>query len=265
MSLLFMGSLLCGLVAGIIAGMFGVGGGIIVVPVLLFLFYVDGINPVISMQLAVGTSLATIVITNLSATWNHHQRGAVQWRAARHYMPGCLLGAWIGSQLAAAISGKVLVMLFALFEIYVGFKMFRSRTTDATPIKPVSATVTPFIGLGIGTLSSLFGIGGGTLSVPALTLLSGLPMQQAVGTSSAIGVPLALAGTLGFIQAGWQVTSLPPGSIGFLVPTAFLGIVAGSLLTTPLGVRLAHATDPVRLKKGFGLFLFLVGIKLLWR
>ncbi|MBF0212033.1 MAG: sulfite exporter TauE/SafE family protein [Magnetococcales bacterium] len=264
-SFLLTGSLVCGLAAGVIAGMFGVGGGILIVPSLLFLFYLDGINPVISMQLAVGTSLATIVITNLSATWGHHRRNAVHWSAARQYIPGCLLGAWIGSQLAAAISGKLLILMFGLFEIFVGFKMIQTRNPKESSAKLLPEKTYPFVGVAIGTLSSLFGIGGGTLSVPALTLLSGLPMQQAVGTSSAIGIPLALAGSLGFIQAGWHETALPPGSVGFLVPVAFAGIVAGTLITTPIGVRLAHSLDPARLRKGFGFFLLLVGIKLLWR
>ncbi|MBF0191264.1 MAG: sulfite exporter TauE/SafE family protein [Magnetococcales bacterium] len=265
MSFLFLGSLLCGLVAGVIAGLFGVGGGILIVPVLLFLFYLDGINPVISMQLAVGTSLATIVVTNLSSTWGHHRRGAVEWRLVRQYTPGCLLGAWLGSQLAAAMSGKTLIVLFGLFEILVGLKMIRSRSGGEAGVVVVPEWASPWIGVGIGGLSSLFGIGGGTLSVPALTLLSGLTMQRAVGSSSAIGVPLALAGSVGFIQAGWYDQTLPEGSMGFVVPVAFLGIVAGTLVTTPIGVRLAHTLDPARLKKGFGLFLLMVGIKLLWR
>ncbi|MBF0340969.1 MAG: sulfite exporter TauE/SafE family protein [Magnetococcales bacterium] len=265
MSFLLIGSMLCGLASGVIAGMFGVGGGIIIVPVLLFLFFLDGINPVIAMQLAVGTSLATIVVTNMLSTWGHNARGAVRWSLARQYVPGTLLGAWLGSRLAAAMSGKSLIMLFGLFEIFVGWKMLRAREMNSAPVAHPWARFAPWVGVAIGSISSLFGIGGGTLSVPALTLLSGLPMQQAVGTSSAIGIPLALAGTLGFVQAGWNNPDLPSGAVGFLAPVAFLGIVVGSLFTTPLGVRLAHAMDPVRLKKGFGIFLIVVGAKLLWR
>ncbi|MBF0439250.1 MAG: sulfite exporter TauE/SafE family protein [Magnetococcales bacterium] len=265
MSFLFVGSLICGIFAGIIAGMFGVGGGILIVPVLLFLFYLDGINPVISMQLAVGTSLATIVITNISATYNHQVRGGVHWGLVGQYVPGVLLGAWFGSQLASAMSGKLLVMLFGAFEIMIGLKMIFSTQNSDSPVKPLSQNVNAFIAFGIGTLSSLFGIGGGTLSVPALTLLSGLSMQQAVGSASAIGVPLAVAGSLGFVQAGWNNADLPPEAVGFLVPTAFFGIICGTMLTTPLGVRLAHAVEPARLKKGFGFFLLAVGIKLIWR
>ncbi|MBF0164358.1 MAG: sulfite exporter TauE/SafE family protein [Magnetococcales bacterium] len=254
--------LLCGLAAGLIAGMFGVGGGIIVVPALLFLFHLDGVDPLIAMQLAVGTSLATIVITNISATWAHHQRDGVNWRLARLYISGTLIGAWIGSQLAAAMSGKLLIVLFGLFEIAVGIKMFRARP-QPSGARRLPDPLTPALGIVIGAISSLFGIGGGTLSVPSLTLLSGLPMRQAVGTSSAIGVPLALIGALGFAHAGWDNPALPDAALGFFHPLAFVGIVAGTLVTTRLGVRLAHALDPILLKKGFGLFLFVVGVKMI--
>ncbi|MEO5347666.1 MAG: sulfite exporter TauE/SafE family protein [Magnetococcus sp. YQC-9] len=262
LSPLLLASVLCGLAAGVIAGMFGVGGGIIVVPVLLFLFHLQGFDSLITMQLAVGTSLATIVITNISATWAHHQRGSVHWSLARYYLSGTLIGAWLGSQLAAAMNGNLLIALFGLFIIFVGMQMIRSRLPQPGA-RRIPDHLTPALGVGIGTVSSLFGIGGGTLSVPALTLLSGLPMQQSVGTSSAIGVSLALIGSIGFVYAGWHHPALPPGALGFLHPHAFLGIIFGTLFTTRLGVRLAHALDPGWLKKGFGIFLLIVGIKLL--
>lgn len=256
--------MLCGLAAGLIAGMFGVGGGIIVVPALLFLFHLDGVDPSVVMQLAVGTSLATIVITNISATWAHHQRDGVNWRLARLYLAGTLIGAWIGSQLAAVMSGKMLIVLFGLFEIAVGLKMVRARPQHSGAQR-IPDPVTPALGIVIGTISSLFGIGGGTLSVPSLTLLSGLPMRQAVGTSSAIGMPLALIGAIGFVHAGWHHPALPEGTLGFFHPLAFVGIVTGTLFTTRLGVRLAHVLDPILLKKGFGIFLVVVGVKLALR
>ena len=264
-STLLLGSLVTGLFAGVIAGLFGVGGGIIIVPALLFLFLLDGINPVFSMQLAVGTSLATIVFTNISAAWNHHLRQSVHWPLVQQYAPGTLLGALIGAQVAAAMDGNTLRALFGLFEVAVGVKM----VTASAPAKPLISAASPLLntllGVGIGGLSTLFGIGGGTLSVPALTLISGLPIRQAVGSSSAIGVALATAGAVGFIQVGWDNAALPPGSVGFVVPAAFFGIVIGTLTTTPVGVHLAHVIDPARLKKGFGLFLIGVGIKLLWQ
>lgn len=264
MSFLLLGSLACGVFAGVIAGLFGVGGGILIVPVLLFLFHLDGINPAISMQLAVGTSLATIVITNISATWHHHQRKGVHWKIVQDYIPGILLGAWLGSQLASGISGKILIQMFGGFEILVGLKMIHASHGHASPPLRWSEKLNPWIALAIGTISSMFGIGGGTLTVPALTLITGLSMPQAVGSASAIGLALALAGSLGHVQAGWHNPDLPTEALGFLMPSAFLGIIAGTLLTTPLGVRLAHTVDPVRLKRGFGLFLALVGLKLIW-
>ncbi|MBF0418320.1 MAG: sulfite exporter TauE/SafE family protein [Magnetococcales bacterium] len=260
----FFAFILSGLGAGLIAGMFGVGGGIIVVPVLLFLFHLEAIDPLITMQLAVGTSLATIVITNIAATWAHHQRDGVNWRLARLYLSGTIVGAMIGSQLAASISGARLVMLFGLFEIVVGIQMVRAKPPQPGAHRLPDAA-TPALGVVIGTISALFGIGGGTLSVPSLTLLSGLPMRQAVGTSSAIGTPLALIGAIGFVHAGWHHPALPADTFGFFHPLAFLGIVIGSLVTSHLGVRLAHALDQTLLKKGFGIFLLLLGIKLIWR
>ncbi|MEO5332506.1 MAG: sulfite exporter TauE/SafE family protein [Magnetococcus sp. YQC-5] len=264
MSFLLLGSLACGLFAGVIAGLFGVGGGILIVPVLLFLFHLDGINPAISMQLAVGTSLATIVITNISATWNHHLRNGVHWTSVQQYIPGILLGAWLGSQLAALISGKILIQMFGGFEILVGMKMIHASHAQTSQPLNCSEKLNPFIALAVGTISSMFGIGGGTLTVPALTLITGLPMPQAVGSASAIGLALALAGSLGHVQAGWHHPDLPTNALGFLLPSAFLGIIAGTLSTTPLGVRLAHSLNPVRLKRGFGVFLALVGLKLIW-
>ncbi len=262
--LLFTGSIFTGLGAGVIAGLFGVGGGIIIVPALLFLFLMDGINPVFAMQLAVGTSLATIIITNISATWNHHLRQSVHWGLVGQYTPGILLGALIGAQMATRMDGNTLRELFGLFEILVGLKMLGNTKKFNDDRYETSGSINALLGIGIGGLSTLFGIGGGTLSVPALTLISGLTMRQAVGTSSAIGVALAVAGTGGFVQAGWNNAALPSGSMGYVVPTAFFGIILGTLITTPFGVQLAHLIEPGQLKKGFGIFLIGIGIKLIW-
>ncbi|MEO5339213.1 MAG: sulfite exporter TauE/SafE family protein [Magnetococcus sp. MYC-9] len=272
LSLQFAGFLTTGLVAGVIAGLFGVGGGIVIVPALLFLFHLDGINPVISMQLAVGTSLATIIFTNLSATWSHHRRASVHWPTVHHYTPGVLLGAWLGAQLAAILEADTLRILFGLFELAIGLHLM--RTPRQAPSPPTGQPGTPpltlwqtfrtaAVALLIGTLSTLFGIGGGTMLVPAFTLLSGLTIHQAIGTSSAIGAILALTGTTGMIQSGWDNTALPPDTLGFVVPMAALGVIIGTLTTTPIGVKLAHNTAPHLLRKGFGGLLLLVGIKLL--
>ncbi|MBF0462437.1 MAG: sulfite exporter TauE/SafE family protein [Magnetococcales bacterium] len=272
-SLQFLGYLVTGLAAGVLAGLFGIGGGLVIVPALLFLFHLDGINPVISMQLAAGTSLATIIFTSLSATWNHHQRHSVYWPLVYRYAPGMVLGVWLGAQLAALLASDFLQVLFGLFEIAIGLRMMRgdapARTaSDDAAEKPVPAPQRPFVVTGValltGTLSALFGIGGGTLLVPALTLISKLTIHQAIGTSSAIGTVLALVGTSGMIQSGWDNSALPPDTLGFVVPLAGLGVVIGTLITAPIGVKLAHGTDPNLLKKGFGGLLLLVGIRLLW-
>ncbi|MBF0370673.1 MAG: sulfite exporter TauE/SafE family protein [Magnetococcales bacterium] len=265
MSLLFLASLMTGLAAGVIAGLLGVGGGILIVPALLFLFFIDGMNSVISMQLAVGTSLATIVVTNLSATWNHHLRNSVDWEMVPQYAPGILMGAWFGAQTASGMNGETLRLAFGVFEIVVGLAMILQSAPGKTDAQnEIHPFLHPFLGFGIGFLSSLFGIGGGTLSVPTLNLLTGLTIHRAVGTSSALGIILALAGATGYIHAGWNHSALPPHAVGFVVPAAFLGIVVGTLLTTPLGVRLAHTFSPGQLKKGFGYFLLVVGLKLVW-
>lgn len=263
-SLQFIGYVSTGLVAGTVAGLFGVGGGIVIVPALLFLFHMDGINPVISMQLAVGTSLSTIIFTNLSATWSHQRRGAVHWSMVRRYTPGVLLGAWLGAQLAGMVDGNILRMLFGLFEISIGLRMMWTGPNMPNPTSE-QPTANPLIAIGIGTLSTLFGVGGGTMLVPALTLLSGLTIYQAIGTASGIGAMLAMAGTTGMIRAGWANNALPPDTLGFVVPLAALGVVIGTLTTVPIGVMLAHSMESRLLKKAFGVLLLLVGIKFLWR
>ncbi|MBF0401786.1 MAG: sulfite exporter TauE/SafE family protein [Magnetococcales bacterium] len=260
----FVGYLATGLVAGTIAGLFGIGGGIVIVPALLFAFHLDGINPVISMQLAVGTSLSTIIFTNLFAAWNHQRRGAIHWEMVRRYTPWVLLGAWLGTKLATIVDGETLRTLFGLFEISLGIRMLRTPPDNATLLTK-EPTANPFVAMGIGTLSTLFGVGGGTMLVPALTLLSGLTIYQAIGSASAIGAMLAMAGTTGMIHAGWGNNALPPGTLGFVVPLAALGVIIGTLTTVPVGVRLAHKTESNLLRRGFGVLLLLVGIKFLWR
>lgn len=275
-SLQTVGYLATGLTAGIIAGMFGIGGGILIVPALLFLFYLDGINPVIAMQLAVSTSLATIIFTNLSATWSHHQRHSVHWPLVRQYMPGVFLGAWLGAQIAAHLQGELLRSLFGLFEIAVGLLMIlgASPTDEESSAITASAgegaiagtpTLHGFLAIAIGLLSTLFGIGGGTMLVPAITLIAKLPIRHAIGSASAIGAFLAAMGTTGLIHAGWENSALPDNTVGFVVPLAAISIVAGTLTTTPIGVKLAHTIAPRLLKKGFGCLLLLVGVKLLCR
>lgn len=264
-TLLLAGSLVTGLGAGVIAGMLGVGGGLVIVPVLLYLFHLDGIHPGISMQLAVGTSLATIVVTNLTATWGHHRHRSVRWTLVRIYTPGILLGAWFGSHLAVWLKGEDLRLLFGIFEILMGLRMALPSPPRVPPKeREVPSLLSAVLAMSVGGLSSMFGIGGGTLSVPLFTMLHRVPIREAVGASSAIGIVIALAGVSGFIHAGWSTPGLPPDSIGFILPSAFAGIAVGTLFTTHLGVRLAHTMPPEKLRRLFGFFLVVVGVKLMW-
>ncbi|MBF0447564.1 MAG: sulfite exporter TauE/SafE family protein [Magnetococcales bacterium] len=262
---LFFYAIATGLCAGIVAGLFGVGGGIIIVPALLFLFHLMDFPSPMVMQMAVGTSLATIIFTNTVATWNQHRRQSVNWSAVAQYTPGILMGAWLGAWLAIRLDGGLLQMVFGLFEIGIGLRMISSRKTAETPqqARTVHPLVTPWVGVLIGAISALFGIGGGTLSVPALTLISRLPIHLAVGSSSAIGIFLAISGAFGFLQGGWSQINLPAGSWGYIIPEAFFGIVTGTLITTSIGVKLAHSLSPILLKKSFGFFLLVVGVRLM--
>jgi hypothetical protein len=257
------GALAIGLVAGVTAGLFGVGGGIVIVPALLWLFHGQEVNPAIIMPMAVGTSLTTILVTNLSATWNHHRRNAVHWGMVWCYVPGICLGALAGAFLANRLPGSVSRLWFGIFEVVIGGRMILSLAGGPPRDRHWSWLAHFLLGWLIGGISALFGIGGGTMTVPALTMLDNVPIRTAVGTASAIGWFIAGFGAMGFLLTGWEHPLLPWGAVGFIHWPVFAGIIIGTLLTTPLGVRLAHAVAQDRLKQGFGWFLVVVGIQLI--
>ncbi|HHC72773.1 MAG TPA: sulfite exporter TauE/SafE family protein [Thiotrichales bacterium] len=250
--------LAAGAVAGVLAGLLGVGGGLVIVPALAWLFSRQGVAAEVIMPLALGSSLATIVVTSISSTLAHHRRGAVRWALVALLAPGLLVGTWGGAQLADLLGSGVLKRIFALFEIAVAVKMVSGwgpRPADRRPGRPAAIGG----GLTIGVVSALVGIGGGTLTVPFLSWY-GVPMANAVATSAACGLPIALAGATGYLFAGLDAASLPPAATGFLYWPAILGIVSASALTAPLGARIAHAIDPRRLRLAFAGFLFLIGV-----
>lgn len=257
-----------GLPAGILAGMLGVGGGIILVPALFFVFQQQDLSPDIAMPLAVGTSLATIVVTNTAATLNHNRRDAVLWRWVGKMLPGIMAGAWLGAFSATALQGEQLRMLFGLFEISVAIHLFYHHRKpehgnfSRKKSSPSSKWLPSFAGVLIGWISALFGIGGGTLTVPMLTLGFGLPIHAAIGTASAIGIAIALFGASGFVVTGLGAPSLPDNTVGWIALPALFGIVSGTLLTTPIGVQWAHRLPTERLKKIFALMLLLLGVKI---
>ncbi|MFQ5535227.1 MAG: sulfite exporter TauE/SafE family protein [Sphingomonadales bacterium] len=254
--------MLTGALTGVVAGMLGVGGGIVIVPVLYHILPWFGIDDAVRMHLAVGTSLAIIIPTSIVSATAHFRRGAVDFALLRSWGPAVTLGVIIGALLAAPLGGQTLTMIFAAIALVVAANMFLARNgfhlADALPGR---ATTVLVAGL-VGGVSTLMGIGGGTLSVPILTLFN-YPIRKAVGTAAALGIVISIPGAAGFIVAGWDVPGLPPASIGYVNLIAAALIVPTTALSTPLGARLAHTIDAALLHRVFALFLALTSIRMI--
>lgn len=253
--------LVLGACAGVLAGLFGVGGGMIIVPVLVFSFTAQGFDPGILTHLAVGTSLATIIFTSLNSVREHHRKGAVRWPVFVWMAIGILIGAGLGSMTAAAIQGPMLQRIIGVFAILVAIQMGLELKPKASREVPGKPGLTLAGGV-IGWASAIFGIGGGSLTVPFLTWRS-VPIQQAVATSAACGLPIAAASALSFMALGWHNPGLPPYSLGFIYLPALVGIAATSMLFARFGARLAHRLSPHLLKRLFALLLLSVGLNFL--
>jgi uncharacterized protein len=250
-----------GAFAGVLAGLLGIGGGLVIVPLLTFVFTAQQLPDAYILHLALGTSLASIIFTSVSSFRAHHARGAVNWRVVKMISVGILTGTFLGTWVAAQLSSPFLRVFFVCFLYYVAVQMLLN-------IRPTPSRTLPggggMFGVGnvIGGVSSLVGIGGGSLSVPFLTWCN-VPMHHAVGTSAAIGFPIAIAGAAGYILNGLTVSALPPESLGFVHLPALAGISLASIFTAPLGVRLAHSLPVARLKKIFAVFLMVMGTRML--
>jgi uncharacterized membrane protein YfcA len=263
MSLLLLGSYLAlGALAGTLAGLFGIGGGLIIVPALVAAFAVQGVAESVSMHLAVGTSLATIVITGSSSAWGHFKRGSIRNDWFMMLLPGLLLGAVSGVFIAGSLSGGALGSLFGIFLLLVAGRMILVKGGVPGRLAP-SRLVMTIAGAVIGAISALFGIGGGALSVPWL-VRCGATMPQAVGTSAACGLPIALFGAATFIITGWGEPELPPGAVGFVMWPAFLAVVVTSVPFARVGVRLAHYLPARQLRLAFAGLLVVVGLRFLF-
>lgn len=250
------GFLFTGVLSGLLAGLFGVGGGVIVVPALILLFGHLGFGGDWIPHLAVGTSLAAIVGTGAASALSHHRRGGVRWDLTLALAPGIVLGAGVGALLAGALPKLWLIRIFASFLAFVGIQMVlppRGYAQRSLPGRPGLIAA----GAGIGGLSALVGIGGGSLTVPFLAG-HGLPLRQAVGTSAACGLPIALAGALGFVLVGWGREGLPDWSSGFVYWPGVLLILVASMPSAPWGARLAHALPVPVLRRAFGVLLIVM-------
>lgn len=251
-----------GCAAGIIAGLLGVGGGIVVVPALYFLFTAQGLPHAHIMQMALGTSLATIVFTSVASFRAHDKRGAVRWDIFKSITPGILVGSFVGAWVAAQLSTRFLKGFFVVFLYYVSIQMLLNIKPKATRQMPGTAGMFGAGGL-VGLISNLVGIGGGTITVPFMTWCN-IPIHVAVGTASAIGFPIAIAGVIGYVANGVGKADLPGLSIGYIYLPALIGIVATSMLTAKYGAKLAHALPVGTLKKVFALFLLAMATRMLW-
>ena len=253
--------LITGAIAGVLAGLLGVGGGIVIVPALLWSFNHLNIATDHAMQIAVGTSLATIVITSLSSIIAHQKHRAILWKVVRYLTPGLLAGAVFGAIIADYLPTHTLQIVFAIFVLLLGLRMILAGKTSPQRRLP-GRTGMKAMGFIIGSLSAVVGIGGGSLTVPFLAHCN-IKMHLAVATSSACGFPIAIAGSIGFAIAGLNESDLPAWSSGYIYWPAFFGIAVASALFAPLGARLAHSLPVTTLKHLFGVLLLLMGIKML--
>ncbi|MGL4605689.1 MAG: sulfite exporter TauE/SafE family protein [Iodobacter sp.] len=251
-----------GIVAGFLAGLLGVGGGLVIVPALLYVFVMLGLPPEHHQHLALGTSMATIVFTGIASLRAHHARGAVRWAVVKTITPGILLGTFAGAQIAAFVPAQGLKWFFVAFAYLVAAQMlldFKPKPSRALPGKGY----TRLVGAGIGLVSSWVGIGGGSLSVPFMTLCN-VPVKEAIGTSAAIGLPIALAGAFGYMVSGYWVSGLPQGTLGFVYLPALAGIVLASFPMARVGAAAAHRLPVPVLKKCFAALLIILASKMLW-
>jgi uncharacterized membrane protein YfcA len=261
--LLLAGLLATGVLAGLLAGLLGVGGGIVIVPVLFWVLTYLRLPGEISSHLAVATSLAVIIPTSISSIRAHLGRGNVDRRLLTMWGPAIFAGALLGGIMSRYIPGVGLRAVFGVVGLLVAVNMALPRHIVVSAALPVSSVANNLVAAVIGLVSSLMGIGGGTLSVPTLTAFS-LPVHRAVGTASALGLLIAVPGVAGFIWSGWGIDGLPPFSFGYVSVIAVLIIAPMSFMFAPVGARLAHALNPRHLKLAFALFLGATALRMLF-
>ena len=253
--------LLTGAAAGLSAGLLGIGGGLIIVPILYFVFSQQPVPSEHVMHMALATSLATIIVTSVSSARAHHKRGAVLWPIVFSLSPGIVIGAWLGAMLASALASDILRPVFGVFELLVALHLL----VNVTP--PAHSTSMPTTrsfagGTVIGGISSIVGIGGGTLTVPFL-LWHNVSIRNAVASSAACGFPIAVAGAAAYVVSGWHIDGLPDWTLGYVSLPAFAAIVLTSIVTAPLGAALAHRLPERTLRLVFAAFLLVLALKML--
>lgn len=254
--------LLMGLFVGFFAGLLGIGGGLILVTLMVYLFTVQGFPADRLLHLALGTSITSIVFTSISSLRAHHKHGAVRWDILRVAAPGLIAGTLLGTVVADQLKSKYLAIFFVIFVYYSAAQMFadvKPKPTRRLPGRP-GMTLTAMV---VGMVSSLVGVGGGVMTIPLMSLYN-VPMRHAIGTSAALGLPIAIAGTVGFIVTGLGKDHLPALSVGYIYLPALAGIVIGTFVTVPWGAKMAQTMPVTRLRKIFAVILFVLATRMLF-
>ena len=259
----YLAYLTLGALTGFLAGLFGVGGGLVLVPVLLMLFDAQHFAAEHTLHLALGTSMATIIFTSLSSLRKHNQHGAVNWQVVRRITPGILFGTALGALLASSIPARGLGIFFTLFVYFVAAQILLGKNPHPSRQLPGAAGMT-LAGTFTGWISSLVSIGGGALIVPFL-IWCNVPLHHAIGTASAIGFPIAIGGTLGYIAVGAHIETLPELHLGYVYLPALFWVSLASVLTAPLGAKTVHRIQMELLRKLFAVLLIVLATKLLWK
>jgi uncharacterized membrane protein YfcA len=260
---LLLALLLLGAAVGFTAGLLGVGGGMLLVPFLTYLFTYLAFPAQHIVHMAIATSLSTILFTSVSSVLAHHKRGAVLWPVVRLLAPGIIIGSLIGAQVAGRMSTTTLALFFAIFVGFSATQMLLDKKPKPSRQLPRSWGMLG-TGAGIGTLSSLVGAGGGFISVPFMTWCN-ISIHHAVATSAALGFPLALAGAVGYIVAGLSLTAMPAGTLGYINLPALFCIVITSVLFAPLGAHTAHALPVKKLKRVFAMLLYVLAAYMFYK
>tara|TARA_Y100000996_G_scaffold378466_1_gene331151 strand:+ start:465 stop:1271 length:807 start_codon:yes stop_codon:yes gene_type:complete len=256
--------LLLGAFTGLLAGMFGIGGGSILVPSLIFIFYGMGFESSIVVLMAIGTSLASIFFSAISSALSHHNKKSVEWSLVTPLSMGMILGAIVGAGYAATLSNENLRWIITIFLIVIGIEMMAGLTQNLAKknkeIISMSRPIVPIHGTWIGFLSAIIGIGGGSFTTP-LMVAGGYNIRKGIGTAAACGIPIAAAGAIGYMYYGQNTdVNLPAGAVGYVFLPAVISISLASIFTAKLGANISHSISEKALKISFGLFLIVVGI-----
>jgi uncharacterized membrane protein YfcA len=255
--------LFAGVLGGIMAGLLGVGGGIVIVPVLYHFLTTMGVDESLRMQVAVATSLTTIIATAISSTRSHYKKGSVDTALLKHWGPAIIVGVILGTAIGGLADGRVLTIVFAVVALIVAGNMILVKDRETSETRNPPKSVWAVLGVIAGSLSAMMGIGGGTICVPVLNFL-GYDIRRAVGTSAAIGLIIALPGTIGYAMSGIGVDGRPPFSIGYVNVLAAALLIPMTVLCAPIGARIAHTIPRRALRMCFGLFLAITSARMFY-